>query len=163
MIKTQLDTINFKIIVTSLYISVGLNVYNIISIVFKIYSSLKASELLFDVGLIGITLFGLLLYRIQMVEIDTFRKIITVKRFITKKITEYSFTDVDGFYDVAMYHYKQSRDGHTKAIAFTKNKKIIILIDAEYCSNYEEIRESLNNVNGLNYLGVDKNWVKNNF
>jgi len=138
---------------------IAINIYCIISFLFKVPLLSANIKIPFIASAIGIIMMGFIIYKIQIVYIDTINKMIIVKRFITKKTTIYRFNEVDGFYDVAITHTTR-RIYYSKAIAITKNKKIIVLIDSHYCSNYKEIRENLYN---LNYLGADKNWIKNNF
>lgn len=130
MIRTRFNTLGFRIIVAGTCFMIALNLYSIISFLFSVHilnENATTAKIFFIVSFFGIIMMAFIIYKIQIVYLDTINEMIIVKRFITKETTTgYRFNEVDGFYDVAITHASR-RTFVTKAIAIIKNKKIVVL------------------------------------
>ncbi len=92
-------------------------------------------------------LFGLIVtFAANVIYIDTFNKTISIKNVITQKYKQYSFHELDGYFDSIQ------RNGYAsyKIVMINKNGKRVIKISSFYYSNYVDLKEGLDN---LPYLG----------
>lgn len=111
--------------------------------------------------IIGMAIFFLLLscsylyFRIKNIRINKDNKIISFQNIFTRKITNYNFTDFDGYIDTFIVHSKSNN--WTKTIGLVQGKRVVRRIDSYYISNFNQLREAFTN---CNYLGEVKfcNW-----
>ena len=93
-------------------------------------------------------MFSLLWFNVKNISIDNDNKIISFQNIFTRTITNYNFTDFDGFIDTFIKHGK---GGYSyKAIGLVQGKRVVRRIDSYYYSNFDQLREGLTN---CNYLG----------
>ncbi len=79
---------------------------------------------------------------IKKITIDHIDKTISFKNIVTRKIKKYDFAYFDGIADTYLNH----RQGSYKTIVFVKEKKMIRYIDSFWISNYDELRQSLDDL-----------------
>lgn len=103
---------------------------------------------------IGLALFGMLLMsallslNVKNISINNDNKIISFQNIFTRTVTNYNFTDFDGYIDTFIRH---GRGGSSyKVIGLVQGKKVVRRIDSFYYSNFDQLREALSK---CNYLG----------
>jgi hypothetical protein len=79
---------------------------------------------------------------IKKISINEFDMTISFQNIITRQTKTYYFSDFDGIIDTFLNH----RSGQCRTIGLVKDKKVVRYIDSFWCSNYTELRQSLNNL-----------------
>ena len=79
---------------------------------------------------------------IKKVNIDPISKTISFKNIFTRKTKTYDYNEFDGIVDTFL-NYKSAS---YKTIGFVKDKKVIRYIDSFWVSNYDELRQSLQDI-----------------
>lgn len=125
-----------------------LTYYSLISFQFTKKPSARAFN---GIIIMSCLFFGLFLFLISIyikkVIINSLEKSITFQNIITRRKQEYLFGDFDGLIDTYLKH----RYSNYKTIGLIKDNKMVRYIDSFWCSNYDELRDELND---LKYLGT---------
>lgn len=100
--------------------------------------------------------FLLFSYKFKILKVDEADQMILVKNFLTRKQKIFKFSELDG-YQVTVVRYGKGRGTPSNAIRLVKNKSTLVQLDEKFCSNIEEIRNSLSQ---LQFLGIDIDWTK---
>ncbi len=166
MIKARYNSFVFSVIVFGVFFFLIIFIISVYAIYFNIdifnfrsdTKSISPKIYLFA-SLLGLAIFTFITSKIKMISIDYLNQQIVVKNFITQQKINYNFSELDGYYDMAINHSGKMKH-YSKAIGISKDRKIIFLIDSYYCSNLTEMRNGLSK---LKYLGTDTEWEKQNF
>jgi hypothetical protein len=81
------------------------------------------------------------------IQINKFEKTILFKKDISKKIRIFSFRDFDGFSNITVKHnFGKGNYKDYEAIGLIKELSSAETIDSYYYSNFDELREAINNM-----------------
>ena len=117
--------------------------------IFKI-SMRNPSEAHLEMGtfVIAFLLFGsIFMSGANQISIDTSKKTVSFRNIITQKLKVYSFNELDGYVDTLQ---RDGRGASYKTIYLVKNEKYIAKISTFFCSNFDNLKSGLSD---LNYLG----------
>jgi hypothetical protein len=125
----------------------------LLGLIFKHYSILqidyfnKLDDKSFYVALLAfgvpLMIFILLMSAyLKKITLDPMQKTISFKNLITRQTKTYDLESFDGFIDTFLNH----RSISYKTVAFIKNKKMSRYIDSFWVSNYDEIRQSIQDI-----------------
>jgi hypothetical protein len=84
--------------------------------------------------------------QVKNITINLSTKTITFQNIFTRKSNIYLFSDFEGYIDTTIPHSNFYSD---KAIGLIKDKKVIRRIESYYCSNYNELRNALQEMENL--------------
>lgn len=162
MTKTEFNTLVSWIIFIGLWIftvAITISLFNLYSDKTVFDDNFNEAKACLCISLLGLAIFIFIVSKNKLVSIDYLNQQIIAKNLISRKTVCYHFSELDGYYDIAVNHSVKTKL-YTKAIGIVKDKKIVVLIDSYYCSNLAEIRDGLDK---LRHLGVDRNWEKEKF
>lgn len=100
--------------------------------------------------------FILFSYKFKILKVDEADQLILIKNFLTRKQKEFKFGELDG-YQFTVVRYGKGGGIPSNAIRIIKDNNTLVQLDEKFCSNVEELRNSLGQ---LQFLGIDIDWTK---